>query len=336
MPWTLADDFDRWVNGVDLSWRDDLLHRSGTFRSAATTPVVPLYPDGGSPIPFEQAGYAADSPRHFSAPTLIDMGAPVYRIVVHGSQATDRAILDFSDVDIAVILDDSKQHSPAELRRAVVGLRGLLRAVYAYDSLMHHGLMFYPRSGLDAYDQSFLPLETLKRSRTLVGDCKLEVIQVSANRSALASRLRNSIASLRRNFQRGDYRRSDFHLKRVLSGILLLPASVLATQGCFVYKGESFALARELFTAPQWELIGRAEDIRRKWVRPPKSPLGSFLTSWLHPRHRITWEKRFPPRGNTLSLFDSRSDPLADSASACLERLEYIITEHSPFRARTT
>ncbi len=317
----LVDYCERLVNG--------LLHRSDKFRPSDRAPLAERQPQVDRKIALELAGYTPDSARHFSTPKFKDMGSPVYRIIVHGSQATDKSVCDFSDVDIVVILDDSIQHAKSDVRRAVTGLLRLLKAVYAYDPLMHHGLMFYPRSGLEAYDQSFLPIETLKRAKTIVGDRNLEVVQAVADQSKLVARLRNSVNSLRRSFQHGDYLRNDFHLKRILSGVLLLPAGVLATRGCFVYKAESFGLAQELFNASQWELVRRAEDMRTKWIRPAQPPFASLLGSALHPRHGITWVKRFGSRANATRLVDLKHDAFAACARPCLDRLEHLVAQRS-------
>ncbi len=316
--------YEHWVNGVDLSWKRLLLRRS-----AGAPPVVgqPASEAARNTTELQLSAYAPGSSWHFAMAIPQPVPPPVHAILVHGSQATDSTICDFSDVDTMVLIDDRTAHSRAEHDQAVVLLRRLLGRVYSYDPLMHHGLMFFQRSGFDAYDQSFMPTETLRLAKSLAGEKQLRLSPARVNLEQMCGRLSNSLLSLRRNFQRAEYQHSDYQLKRILSGILLLPTVLLATRGEFVYKQRSFALARELFSVAQWDLIARAEEMRLSWRRPAGSVVPDLLARRFHPQAGIDWTRRFGPSLNAARLVGQKRDPLAQAAPACLDRLEALIGE---------
>jgi len=324
---TLVGYYERWVNGADLSG-----YRLFLRRSAGIPPVVKPASEGpreSTELELQLSAYAPGSSRHFAIAIPQPVPPPVQAILVHGSQATDSEIRDFSDVDIMVLIDDRAMYSRAEHDQAVLLLRRLLGHVYRYDPLMHHGLMFSPCSGLDAYDQIFLPTETLRLAKSLAGKKQLRLSPAPVNLEQIRARLSNSVLSLRRSFQRAEYRHSDYHLKRILSGVLLLPTVLLATRGEFVYKQKSFGLAKELFKGAQWDLIARAEEMRLNWKRPAPARIPDILASTLHPKAGIDWTKRFGPRLNACRLVGQKRDPLARAAPACLDRLEALLGEQA-------
>ncbi len=324
---TLVGYYERWVNGSDLAWKRRLFNRWKAMPPASVPFASQTLPNSDD-VALQLVRYLPASARSFVAALPDAVPSPIHAIIVHGSQATDSPTCDFSDVDVMVILDDRTSHSRAGHTRAIALLQWLLKQVYTYDPLMHHGLMFFPCSGLYAYDQAFLPIETLRLAKSLGGTQTLSLTKAPADLGRISARLSNSIISLRRSFRRGEYRRSDYQLKRILSGILLLPTVILATRGEFVYKIRSFELAKELFNDSQWDLIALAEEMRMRWRRPATSRITKLLISRLHPQVGIDWVRRFGPSYNAAHLIGEKQDRLAEAAPACLDRLDGLLAKH--------
>ena len=309
--------YDRWVNGADLRIADLIAGRLPSHAPApspgevlhANRTVLQLEPYGESSPPLPQ----------LDASKL----ATVRHVLVHGSMAT-RDACGFSDIDIAVIVDDLHSYTPDQHRRAVRELRRLLRAALGFDSLMHHGLMFFPASKLERYDERFLPIEALRCARVLHGPATVHLHAAPAPLEEFRASLRAAAASLRKRFSTSDFLQNDYQLKNVLAGILLMPARVLAARGVMVYKRDSFELARELFTPAQWDLIGRSEALRSTWVRPAPPALNRCVPPGSHPHLRRVFGSHMAPRLNARRISPRMLEGLRAGANAFLDRVEAI------------
>ncbi|MGI8737884.1 MAG: hypothetical protein DLM53_00415 [Candidatus Eremiobacter antarcticus] len=232
------------------------------------------------------------------SPNADDVPA-VARILVHGSQATADTC-DFSDADILVVLDDHREFTREEHIRTVRELRKLLQRIYAFDPLMHHGLMWLPASALDDYDEAFLPVETLRLSKVLFGPLSLQLSSRSSDAAISGPRLRLAAESLQEQLIRRQHLRGDYHLKNFISGILLLPSLFLASKSIFVYKRESFDLARSYFSTEGWNFVARAEEVRRQWLRPLDPWWKGAVATLGHPRSRTLLSDVLPSRLNIM------------------------------------
>ena len=56
-----------------------------------------------------------------------------------------------------------------------------------------------------------------------------------------------------------------FFAKYFISQLLLVPALLLAFKGNYIYKRESFSLAKKLYSAEAWMSIEIASKIRSQW-----------------------------------------------------------------------
>lgn len=309
--------YERWVNGTGLPLRQLVFGRAP---KQALDPCS-ASPPQSAPIVLDLEPYTGLAPE---LPRLnADELAPVAHVVIHGSVATADACA-FSDIDVAVILDDVHPYTPEQHRRAVLELRRLLHAVLRHDPLMHHGLMFFPLSGLEQYDERFLPVDALRCARVLHGPAALTLNAAQAPVEEFRASLRGSAAALRKRFETMEFVNDDYQLKNVLSGILLMPSRVLATRGVHVYKRDSFELARPLFTQPQWDLVARSEALRSTWMRPPAPSLHKYVPQPSHPHLRRVIGSRCAPRLNAQRLSQRMTENLRRSASAFLDRVEAI------------
>lgn len=310
--------YDRWANGAELRVLEMLAGRAPE-RAPAYLAARPAA--DGAPLQIDLARYEAGD---VALPQLdAEALAPVTHVLVHGSMAT-RDACGFSDVDIAVIVDDLHEYPAQAHRNAIFELRRLLRAALGYDALMHHGLMFFSASGMEHYDQRFLPVETLRCARVLHGPREVRLRLADAPPGAFAQSLKASAASLRRRVQRRDFLANDYQLKSVLSGSLLMPARVLAAMGRHVYKRDSFELARELFTAAEWEFVARCEALRALWVRPPAPFAHRHAPARSHPQLRQVLGARMAPHLNVRRLSATMIEGFVTSANAFLDRVEHI------------
>jgi hypothetical protein len=310
--------YHHWVNGEQLRL---VQLAAGRMPAAGPQPPSPALEGAGTPIELDLDAHDGDP---VALPALDRQALqPVSHVLLHGSMAT-RDGCNFSDVDIAVFVDDLRSYPIDAHHAAIAELRRLLRAVFECDALMHHGLMFAGTSSLRKYDEQFLPVAALRCARVLHGPRRLRISLADAPPERFRETLRRTAQSLRRHFADRDFLDNDYRLKSVLSGSLLMPARVLAAKGEHVYKRESFALARELFARNEWEFIARCEGLRALWVRPPAPVLGRGVPAKSHPYLRQIVDARMAPRLNVQRLSRKMIDGLTHTAHAFLDRVEAI------------
>lgn len=308
--------FEHWVNGDGLR-----LAELAVGRMPAAAPVASRMP-AAPPLPETEIRLEAFDGVGCTLPALDPQALrPIKHVLLHGSIASHDAC-DFSDVDIAVFVDDTGAYAAQCYKAAVCELRRLLEAVLEFDPLMHHGLMFAPASSLCAYDQRFLPLDTLAKSRTLYGPAALRVRPVPASLAERRRKLRECVRSFHAHLRSEDFLANDYCFKNFLSGVLLLPARALAARGTYVYKRESFALAREFFSRQEWEFIARCEALRALWKRPQPSLAEHLVFGRMHPHVRHVIGSRMAPRLNVRRISSAMLDGLLRSAERFLESPE--------------
>lgn len=309
--------YDRLVNGREMRFVD--LARNSIESISVTLPSTPGTPGGNRRV-VSLGPYSGEPPLRVDSSAL----APLSHVLVHGSIATHDAC-PFSDIDIAVIIDDTRTFTAEEHIAAVRELRRLLDSVYSFDGLMHHGLMFFPASGLQSYDQRFLPIRTLELASVLHGPLDLQLWESPPPQAQFAQTLRASAQSLLRHFANQTFCVNDYLFKQVLSGTLLMPARVLAAHGTHVYKRDSFQLAREYFTPKTWELIARAEALRETWIRPQQPALDRALAGRVHPSLRAQLSRRTSPKLNVRRLSENMIAGMEKSARTFVERIEELL-----------
>jgi hypothetical protein len=187
---------------------------------------------------------------------------------------------------------------------------------------MHHGLMFFPASGLAKYDQRFLPVDTLKYARVLHGPATLNLRLANAPSGIFVETLRRCVESLRKHLRERTFLENDYRLKNFLSGALLMPARILAARGVHVYKRDSFEIARELFNRSDWEFIARCEGLRAFWKTPREPVAHRFVPNHCHPRLRLVIGSCMSPTMNANRLSRAMTDGLLASAVRFLDRVE--------------
>ena len=177
-------------------------------------------------------------------------------VLLQGSQA-DGCTTAFSDIDIILICDRHERGLRAQKQR----LDDLLLGA---DPLQHHGALVVYWDDFDAYWERKLPLSTLRRAVSLV--------ESSAIKAAVVSEPYGSTATLLAPLRAWDELLSERRVVRglwdwkfLLSQLMLIPTLLLASGGLFTYKGDSFALARPLFSDEAWDGMNAATSARAQW-----------------------------------------------------------------------
>ena len=181
------------------------------------------------------------------------------KVIIQGSQS-DRTTTSFSDIDL-VLFGDTTNSEQQRLKR------DLDKLVLTADPLQHHGVFFYDIESQSRYSESVLPLATFKCATAIVRSAEL-CFQVINDKYSAATILRSFVFALRRFARKESAIRGMYDWKFKISQVLLVPALLAAVHGQYLYKGDSFSFAKNLYSAQAWATIGRLTEIRSQWKTP--------------------------------------------------------------------
>lgn len=213
--------------------------------------------------------------------------------VLHGSLATDDWT-GYRDADLLLLLPDTVANDARALTRLRHQCIPLLRALWQFDPLQHHGVFALPMAELGAYPEHFLPLATLERAVDLGGNgLALDVCPILDTNAARAE-LRWVVDRLALY----EPPRDAYGWKAFASVVMLLPALYLAAIGQPGWKGDSFALVEPQVPARLWQVQRWAAQLRQSW-RDPTSSLLRRICRWLpNPRLGPLLARRLLPRSS--------------------------------------
>ncbi|MFW5690259.1 MAG: glycosyltransferase [Planctomycetota bacterium] len=184
--------------------------------------------------------------------------------VVHGSFAT-MDYTPFSDIDTQLFLTDSVFEDAGRLQsvaRFIAQKNALLRS---FDPIQHHGYFITLDVDRRCYPQSFLPVATLERSRSVFGQADFPLQprilkyadQYSTWHTGYFFRACD-LASQRPT--------KPFDQKRFLSRFSMLPLFDLElADDTYPYKGDVWTDWKRFFGEPKPELFGRITTARAQW-----------------------------------------------------------------------
>lgn len=232
-----------------------------TFRTHPLTPVaaaaqvvtIPSVPAGLRA--WREPGFAAlvAAARRLTTRTGV-------RCLLHGSLASDDWT-DYRDADLLLLVDAATCADASALRRLRRAVLPLLRALYAFDPLQHHGLFVVPAAELDAWPEHVLPIAALQRAVDLGGDGVALALRPRFDRQAAQA----EFAWLVDYFHRATAPHDAYSWKAFLSVLMLVPAIYLGAVGQPVWKAESFARVRALVPEALWAPQLHAATLRRRW-----------------------------------------------------------------------
>lgn len=177
------------------------------------------------------------------------------QLIIQGSYA-DRTNISYSDIDLVIIGYLSKE--VLEIKKKIESI--LLQV----DPLQHHGVFFINKNSFSNYWQMDLPIETLKKSKVFSNKpLKIEIPSVFIENKSSKSWLR-AFLSRYKNLPI-TINSGAFYSKYFISQLLLVPTLVLASKGVYVYKRDSFVIAKSYYSDDAWSCINIVSLIRKKW-----------------------------------------------------------------------
>ncbi|MFH1746076.1 MAG: MATE family efflux transporter [Planctomycetota bacterium] len=182
---------------------------------------------------------------------------------LHGSLATGDDIA-YSDCDTYIVLRNTTVTCAASLLALRAHVLQHTWPLKAFDPHQHHGYFLVTEADLRAYPDHLLPVACLRVAACLNGTHTLAIARRTATEESGRGcrQLAESIVAQ----EHQDPRHWNGHaLKSFLSRLMLLPTLVLGSRGQYVYKRESFELARPLFSEAQWAAVTWATRLRATW-----------------------------------------------------------------------
>ncbi len=196
--------------------------------------------------------------------------------VIHGSYST----LDytpFSDIDTQLFLTDRVFQSPEVIDSVAAFITAKSPLLRYFDRLQHHGYFISLDLDRGAYPESFLPLDTLRKSTSIFGAQEFIVrprIMNYADQFAAWHMGYFFRASILQDTKPGN----TFDQKRFLSRFSMLPLLELElTQNIYPYKGDVFSNWEDFFNEEKPEVFQAVTRARDAW----------------DPHHMIRFDDRF-------------------------------------------
>jgi hypothetical protein len=177
-------------------------------------------------------------------------------LVIQGSYA-DQTFISYSDIDLVII---------GYLTQEVIVIKKELEElILTIDPLQHHGVFFINMNSFKNYWQMDLPINTLKKSLILSQTSTLNISMPSVFQEKISSF--NWIYNFAKNYPTLPINMSSgvFFSKYFLSQLLLVPTLLLAIKGDYIYKRDSFVLAKKYYTREAWQCIHIVSSIRINW-----------------------------------------------------------------------
>lgn len=187
---------------------------------------------------------------------------------IQGSYATGN-ITAFSDIDVGVIIPD-KKISKKEAKNLRKVIRLMLGYMYSVDPLMHHGIEIILACDLRRYDESILPVKTL-RSAVALNESRQMNINVDHELSVINAKkklVKQCDAVIL--FKENKMNQSLYKMKGLISVLMLIPVLLLqADVKEFLYKRDAIKRARDLYVEKiPFTAIDMATEFRKDWLVP--------------------------------------------------------------------
>ena len=216
--------------------------------------------------------------------------------LIHGSFASIDYSKGWSDLDTYLIISDKTFEDLDKiifLREKIIYASNYL---YKIDPLQHHGFIFATEYDTKNYLSHCLPIEVLKKSKSLLGESKHTIYEHRSTENTRDFLKRKNIFfkncyeegamihhGLDKVFLLENYAEINamYQMKYFLSVLMSMPAFFLDAMGKPIYKDESFAVTKPYF-GDEWEIIESASAIRYKWQFQEVHPYdGNHIPNWL-------------------------------------------------------
>ena len=180
------------------------------------------------------------------------------KLIVQGSYA-DSKITNYSDIDLVILY---KPFNPEVLKIK----KEIEIFLLSIDPLQHHGVFMIDITTFGFYWQMDLPVEVLKKAKYFGASETTLTITGVLEENIGSQKAVESILTVIINFLDKDFNQTGlWEWKFFLSDVLLLPTLILGSKGKYIYKRDSFLVAKEMFSKEAWYCIEKATSIRDAW-----------------------------------------------------------------------
>ena len=168
--------------------------------------------------------------------------------ILHGSMATLDYVKGWSDVDTFAVVKESIVLEPNRLLELRQVMFDTSVFYFMVDPFQHHGTMMCSEIDLRYYPQSYLPFDTLRRSKAIIkDDAGLHIVERDEGIETLNA-FWKALQVIRKTYSEPDrYLSNFFNFKLFLAYLMTLPTYYLQAKGTHVYKKFSFDIVYKEF-----------------------------------------------------------------------------------------
>jgi hypothetical protein len=198
-------------------------------------------------------------------------------IIVHGSIA-DGSVCSYSDFDCLIILNDDVIQSEQRLCRLAFKLWKWQKLMLNTDLLQHHGWFVAFQSDFKSWDQTYLPVEVLSCSKSLLrkNEYLLKIFtNTGEDFSSPFIKLFEELSAITEIKIR---RMNSYEIKGFISRFFLMPSLYYqARYKTGVYKRDSFILAQKDFPVHLWQPVSELSRLRTEWKQVFSTVTGKLI-----------------------------------------------------------
>ena len=184
--------------------------------------------------------------------------------LIHGSYATNEEI-EYSDFDGLIIINKNAFASFDNFRKSIDVIKKSNKLIQTLDPLQHHGWFILLENELNYYDETFLPVEVLNISKSLLVKEKSAIkINLKSNSNFILG-IDKLSKQLLDKIESRDYPRNYYQIKSLLSEFMMLPTlyyQAKVKKG--IYKKYSFEIVKDDF-GDAWNIMDKISLIRCNW-----------------------------------------------------------------------
>jgi hypothetical protein len=184
--------------------------------------------------------------------------------LIHGSYATNEEI-EYSDFDGLIIINKNAFASFDNFRKTIDVIKKSNKLIQTLDPLQHHGWFILLENELNYYDETFLPVEVLNISKSLLVKEKSAIkINLKSNSNFILG-IDKLSKQLLDKIESRDYPRNYYQIKSLLSEFMMLPTlyyQAKVKKG--IYKKYSFEIVKDDF-GDAWNIMDKISLIRCNW-----------------------------------------------------------------------
>lgn len=189
----------------------------------------------------------------------------LYATIVHGSISTNE-IVNYSDFDGILIIDESKINSVSELKL----LRQLIirteLEMMKMDALQHHGWQIILKSEMSNYYDSTFPLLLMRKGKSLFHEHSTINFYVNPENQNYKIGFSNLKISILKKIASGELQNNFYTFKNFISELLLIPALYYqALNNEPIFKKDSFEWIENNLEKKYYSIFVDLSELRANW-----------------------------------------------------------------------